>query len=59
MTASSSGEYSSSRKLMPKRSRSGEVSMPARVVAPMSVNFGRSSRMERADGPLPIMMSSA
>ena len=44
---------------MPKRSRSGEVSMPARVVAPMSVNFGRSSRMERADGPLPIMMSSA
>ena len=26
---------------MPKRERSGAVSMPARVVAPMSVNFGR------------------
>ena len=27
---------------MPKRSRSGVVSRPARVVAPTSVNFGRS-----------------
>ena len=26
---------------MPKRSRSGVVSRPARVVAPISVNFGR------------------
>jgi len=33
--------------------------MPARVVAPIKVNFGKSSRIERADGPLPIMMSSA
>ena len=33
--------------------------MPARVVAAMRVNLGRSSRMERAEGPLPIMISSA
>ena len=59
MMDNSSGVYSSSRKLMPKRSRRGEVSMPARVVAPMSVNLGRSRRMERAEGPLPIMMSRA
>ena len=44
---------------MPKRSRSGEVICPARVVAPMRVNLGRSMRIERADGPLPMMMSSA
>ena len=31
---------------------------PARVVAPTSVNGGRSSLMERAAGPSPIMMSS-
>ena len=43
---------------MPKRSRSGEVSRPARVVAPTSVNGGRSSLIERAAGPSPIMMSS-
>ena len=36
---------------MPKRSRSGDVSRPARVVAPTSVNGGRSSLMERAAGP--------
>jgi hypothetical protein len=36
---------------MPKRSRSGLVSMPARVVAPTSVNGGRSSLTERAAGP--------
>ena len=42
---------------MPKRSRSGLVSMPARVVAPTSVNGGRSSLTERAAGPSPIMMS--
>ena len=39
---------------MPKRSRSGAESEPARVVAPISVNLGRSSRMLRADGPLPV-----
>ena len=43
---------------MPKRSRSGLVNMPARVVAPTSVNGGRSSLIERAAGPSPIMMSS-
>ena len=37
---------------MPKRSRSGLVSMPARVVAPTSVKGGRSSLTERAAGPL-------
>ena len=54
-----SGVYSSSCSLMPKRSRSGEESMPRRVVAPISVNRGRSSRMLRAPGPLPMMISSA
>ena len=43
---------------MPKRSRNGEVSSPARVVAPTSVNGGRSILIERAPGPSPIMMSS-
>ena len=57
--ASSSGVYSSSRRVTPKRSRRGADSCPARVVAPMRVNFGRSSRMELADGPLPMMMSMA
>ena len=37
---------------MPKRSRSGEVSSPARVVAPTSVKGGRFSLIERAAGPL-------
>ena len=36
---------------MPKRSRSGDVSRPARVVAPTSVNGCRSSLIERARGP--------
>ena len=59
MRHSSSGVYSSSRNDTPKRSRSGAESCPARVVAPMSVKRGRSSRMELADGPLPTMMSMA
>ena len=37
---------------MPKRSRSGVVSSPVRVVAPMSVNGGRSSVSVRAAGAL-------
>ena len=37
---------------MPKRSRSGVVSRPARVVAPTSVNGGRSSVTTRAPGAL-------
>ena len=36
---------------MPKRSRSGVVSRPARVVAPISVNGARSILTERAAGP--------
>ncbi len=43
---------------MPKRSRNGEVKSPARVVAPTRVKGGRSSLMERAAGPSPIMISS-
>ena len=46
------------RAMMPKRSRSGVVSSPERVVAPTSVKGGRSSRIERADGPSPIIRSS-
>ena len=37
---------------MPKRSRNGDVSSPARVVAPTSVNGGRSILIERAARPL-------
>ena len=36
---------------MPKRSRNGVVSRPARVVAPTRVNFGSSIFTERAAGP--------
>jgi hypothetical protein len=43
---------------MPKRSRSGVVSRPARVVAPTSVNFARSILTERAAGPSPMIRSS-
>ena len=59
MAESSCGEYSSRRKRMPNRSRSGALRSPARVVAPTSVKRGRSRRMLRAVGPLPIMISSA
>ena len=37
---------------MPKRSRKGVVNNPVRVVAPMSVNFARSMRTERAAGQI-------
>src|SRR4051794_26270236 len=43
---------------MPKRSRSGVVSRPVRVVAPTRVKRGRSSVSVRAAGPWPTMMSS-
>ena len=43
---------------MPKRSRSGLVNRPARVVAPTSVNLARSILTERAAGPSPMMRSS-
>ena len=44
---------------MPKRERSGEVSSPARVVAPISVKCWSGTFTERAPGPCPIMMSSS
>ena len=44
---------------MPKRSRSGVVSSPWRVVAPISVNGGRSIRTLLALGPSPMIRSSA
>ena len=37
---------------MPKRSRSGELSMPGRVVAPTIVNGRSGIRMVRAFSPL-------
>ena len=37
---------------MPNRARSGEVSSPARVVAPISVNFCSGTFTDRALGPL-------
>ena len=43
---------------MPKRSLSGVVSRPVRVVAPISVKRARSMRTERAAGPSPMMRSS-
>ncbi len=43
---------------MPKRSRSGVVSSPARVVAPTSVNGGRSSVTTRAPAPAPTVIGS-
>ena len=43
---------------MPKRSRRGVVIRPDRVVAPISVNGGKSMRTERAAGPSPMIRSS-
>ena len=59
MVFSSAGVYISRRLIMPKRSRRGEASMPALVVAPMSVNFFKGKRILRAEGPFPTMISSA
>ncbi|MPM82304.1 hypothetical protein SDC9_129365 [bioreactor metagenome] len=56
---SSSGVYSSSRIKTPNLSRKGAESCPARVVAPMSVKCSSGMRMLRAEGPVPIIMSSA
>ncbi len=44
---------------MPKRARSGAVSSPARVVAPMSVNLCSGTFTDRALGPWPMTMSSS
>ena len=43
---------------MPKRSRSGDVNEPARVVAPTNVKGSNSNLIERAAGPSPIIISS-
>ena len=43
--------------LMPNLARSGAVSMPERVVAPMRVKGFKSICMDRAEGPLSIIMS--
>ena len=59
MRLSSSGVYMSRRHMMPNLSRSGEESMPARVVAPINVNCFREKRILRAEGPLPTMISRA
>ena len=58
MRARSSAAYGSRRWWIPKRSRSGVVSRPARVVAPISVNGGRSSVTTFAPAPWPIVIGS-
>ena len=44
---------------MPKRERSGDVSSPVRVVAPISVKCSSGTFTVRALGPWPITMSSS
>ena len=44
---------------MPNRARSGEVSSPARVVAPTSVNRSIGTFTDRAPGPCPMTISSS
>ena len=58
IVVSSSALYSSSLSTMPNLSLSGVVSAPALVVAPIKVNFGKSSLIDLALGPFPIIMSS-
>ena len=58
ISASSATAYGSRRAWMPKRSRSGVVSKPVRVVAPTSVNGGRSSVTTRAPTPCPTVIGS-
>ena len=43
---------------MPKRPRKGADNIPARVVAPISVNFGRSILTDLAAAPWPMIISS-
>ena len=54
----SSTEYNSSFWTIPNLSLSGVVNAPAFVVAPISVNLGKSSLIDFASGPLPIVMSN-
>ena len=58
ISQSSSGVYSRSCSMMPKRARNGELSSPRRVVAPTSVKCGRLIQMLRAIGPEPTTMWS-
>jgi hypothetical protein len=44
---------------MPNRARSGDVSRPVRVVAPISVNGCTGIFTDRAPGPSPMTMSSS
>ena len=44
---------------MPNRARRGEVSSPARVVAPISVKGFSGTFTDRAPGPCPMTMSSS
>ena len=44
---------------MPKRERSGEVSSPVRVVAPISVKRSSGIFTVRALGPWPMTMSTS
>ena len=50
--------YSSNLLTIPKRSLNGVASEPAFVVAPIRVNLGKSNLIDRALGPLPIMISN-
>ena len=56
MRARSRGSYSSSRCDTPKRSRSGVVRRPVRVVAPIIVKAGRSSVTTLAPAPWPTVI---
>ena len=58
MAFSSSTVYGFRRSTRPKRPRSGALTRPWRVVAPMAVNFGMGSECVRAPGPAPIRMST-
>ena len=57
--ASCSLVYISSLKITPNLSRRGAESWPALVVAPIRVKCGKSSLIDLAEGPLPIIISSA
>ena len=55
--AKSFSVYSSNLCIIPNLSRSGEDKDPALVVAPTNVNLGRSSLIDFAAGPFPIIIS--
>ena len=52
-----STEYNSSLFTIPNLSLNGVVKEPAFVVAPINVNFGKSSLIDLALGPFPIIIS--